>query len=388
MKSFLTKVKNRYTYNKTIEAEFARINIRHIFFGAPVAAMIHAALIVYIGFSKASNDINSLLWKRALLITHSAMLLCMLGCFLLVFYLRSKNDKPLWLAKSLQYFIMTELAAGGIALASIDQLVTTSITPYILICLTLGTFLLIRPLHSFFHYTVSFFAFYIVMASGNLPADTLMSNYINGLAAAILGFLLTAVLWRHNHISFNQRKRIIEQSRELEEANRKLEKMAFYDSLTGLPNRQYFDQVLQKEISLNYRMGFESYLIMLDIDLFKNINDMYGHPIGDRLLIEIGKLLNENIRKYDTLCRLGGEEFLLLLPQTNAEEALSVAEKLRCILESHTFCIRDHILHVTASFGVSRLSYTSDPQVIAQYTQVDNALYLAKQCGRNCVKTA
>ena len=388
MKFLLTKVKVFYNFNKTIEAECARTSTRRIFLGIPVAISIHSAMILVIGLSKISNDASSILWKRSLMITHGTMLLFMLVCFLITYYLQHRNEKPLWLAKFLQYFIMSELAAGGIALAAIDQLVTTNITPYILVSLIAGTLLLIHPLHSLLHYIISFIAFYFVMSGSRLPNDMLLSNLLNGLAVAVLGFLLTFLLWRHNQTNFIQRKRILEQSMELEAANQKLEKLAFFDSLTGLPNRQYFDLALQKEISLNYRMGYDSYLIMLDIDLFKNINDMYGHPIGDALLIEIGKLLSGNIRKYDTLCRLGGEEFLLLLPQTNTEEALSVAEKLRGILESHTFCIKDHILHVTASFGVSQVSYTSDPRIIAQYAQVDNALYLAKQCGRNCVKSA
>lgn len=388
MKFLLAKVRDFYTINRVIETECARINIRRILFGTPVAILIHSVLILVIGLSKISSDGYSILWKRSLMIIHGAMLICMLVCFLIAYYLHRRNDKPLWLAKFLQYFIMSELVTGGISLAAIDQLVTINITPYIIVCLIVGTFLLIRPFHSLIYYIISFIAFYIVMAGSRLPADMLLSNLINGLAVAILGFLLTLIIWRHNNLSLIQRDRIIEQSIALEEANRKLEKMAFFDSLTGLPNRQYFDLELQKEISLNYRMGYDSHLIMLDIDLFKNINDTYGHPIGDALLIEIGKLLSDNIRKYDTLCRLGGEEFLLLLPQTTAEEAFSVAEKLRCIFESHHFCIKDHILHLTASFGVSRLSYTSDPQVIAQYAQVDNALYLAKQCGRNCVKIA
>lgn len=387
MKFIIIKIKQICKSNQSIEAECTRINVRHILIGSPVAASINSLLILSLGFSPTSNNASSLLWKHSLIITHGLMMVCMLICFLIANYIR-KNGENLPLSRFLQLFVMTVICGGGIALASIDQLVTTSITPYILVNLTVGAFLLIRPIISLFYYISSFTIFYFLIALNNLPSDMLLSSRINGIAAAILGFLLTIILWRHNQINITQRKYIIEQSLELEEANRKLEKMAFFDSLTGLPNRQYFDQVLQKEISQNSRMGSESYLIMLDIDLFKSINDMYGHPVGDALLIEIGKLLSDNIRKYDTLCRLGGEEFLLLLPKTTADEALSVAEKLRCLLEQHTFFITDHILHITASFGVARLSYTSDPKVIAQYAKVDNALYLAKQCGRNCVKSA
>ena len=283
---------------------------------------------------------------------------------------------------------MAVLMSGAVVITAVDQLVTTNVTAYILINLAVGAALLVHPVQSFICYAGSYVAFHFIIALGNPALDTLLSNRINGLVSAVLGFLLTFIMWQQNQVRIIQNSRIDEQHKALEDANRKLEKMAFFDSLTGLSNRRYFDQVLQKEVSLSSRMGYDSYLIMLDIDLFKNVNDMYGHPIGDELLIEISKLLSQHIRKYDTLSRLGGEEFLLLLPQSTADEALSVAEKLRCVLETHAFCIKDYIIHTTASFGVARLSHTTDPQLTAHYTKVDKALYLAKQSGRNCIKSA
>jgi diguanylate cyclase (GGDEF)-like protein len=363
------------------------INVRRILFGAPFIACIHAALILMFIFNKADNDAVSLIWRLSLVITHSIMLVLMTIAFIIALYLNRKG-KSGPLARFLQAFVMIAVLSGAIAITAIDQLVTTNVTAYILIQLAVGAALLVHPAHSFVYYFVSYLAYYFFVGLNNPVSDALFSNQINGLASAVLGFLLTYIMWRQNRIRLVQSNRINEQRRELEDANRKLEKMAFFDSLTGLPNRRYFDQVLQKEISLNSRMGYDSYLIMLDVDLFKNINDMYGHPIGDELLIEIGRLLSDNIRKYDTLSRLGGEEFLLLLPQTTADEAFNVAEKLRGVLETHMFCIKDYLIHITASFGVSRLSYVSDPQLFAHYAKVDSALYLAKQSGRNCIKSA
>ena len=387
MKSVWQRMKNYLSPDRGIAVECARINYRRILFGAPFIMAIHAILILVFIFDNVDPDPVSRLWRESLFIIHSIMLLSTLIAFFIAFYLR-KNDGSVKLMQFLQYYVMFIMISGAIGIVTIDQLVTTNITAYTLINLAIGAFLLIQPLRSLLYYTISYAAFYFIIAYSNPAADTLLSNRINALATAALSFVLTLILWRQSKVNVTQRRQIDDQNKALEEANRKLEKMAFVDSLTGLSNRLYFDKILQKEISLNCRKGYDSYLIMLDIDLFKNINDVYGHPIGDALLVEIGKLLLGNIRKYDTLCRLGGEEFLLLLPQTCAEEALAVAEKLRHMMETHAFCIKDHIIHITASFGVSRLSYTSDPHLITQYAQVDNALYIAKQSGRNCVKTA
>ena len=136
------------------------------------------------------------------------------------------------------------------------------------------------------------------------------------------------------------------------------------------------------------RKNYESCLIMLDIDYFKFVNDCHGHPVGDKLLVQISTLLSQNIRKYDTICRLGGEEFLILLPQTDLDEALAVAHKLLNVISSQPFVINDKTVSITTSIGVSRLNKDADASLIEQYTHVDTALYKAKRDGRNCVRTA
>lgn len=387
MSSLWRKIKSIYIASNEIADECAMINARRIMFGAPFVLMIHAALVLLFALNGSYDNAVSQLWRELLIITHSIMFVLVAIAFLIAFYL-TKNSQSTALAKFLQYLVLAVMMCGAVAITAIDQLVTTNVTAYILIDLAVGTALLIHPLQSFFFYAFSYVGFHYLIALNSTSMEALLSNRVNGLASVVLGFLLTLIMWRQTQVRITQNSQLDEQHKELEDANRKLEKMAFFDSLTGLPNRRYFDQVLQKEISMSSRLGYDSYLIMLDIDLFKNINDMYGHPIGDELLVEIGRLLSENIRKYDTLCRLGGEEFLLLLPQTTREEALVVAEKLRYVLEAHAFCIKDYIIHTTASFGVARLSQTTDPQLASHYTKVDNALYLAKQSGRNCIKSA
>lgn len=376
-----------FSIEKNIQDELIAINTRRVLYCAPITAVVNALHVLFFSVFYSTTNTVSLLWRSGLIIAHSSMLLFMVICFILAYYLKDK-PKHRVLKSMLKYLLIAGFALGSIAIVVIDQLVTTNISPFIIISLIVATALLNHPLRSLLYYIITYTTFYFLIGLNYPTAEVLFSNRVNGFAAVAFCFALSVIMWRHYYKSISQTRYIDNQRVMLENANQRLNRMAFYDSLTGLPNRQHFDQVLQKEVSLNSRKGYTSYLIMLDIDLFKNINDMYGHPIGDALLIEIGELLLASIRKYDTLSRLGGEEFLLLLPQTSAEEAVAAAEKLRHVLESHMFCIKDHIIHVTASFGVSRLSYTCDPQLIAQYTEVDNALYQAKQCGRNCVKIA
>jgi diguanylate cyclase (GGDEF)-like protein len=111
----------------------------------------------------------------------------------------------------------------------------------------------------------------------------------------------------------------------------------------------------------------------------------YGHPAGDLVLIQLSQLLKENIRKSDSLCRLGGEEFIILLPDTSEGKAAAVAEKLRQLIENHIFVAGDKPVRISASFGIASLDYSEDPRLINQYSKVDHALYIAKQNGRNQV---
>ena len=167
---------------------------------------------------------------------------------------------------------------------------------------------------------------------------------------------------------------------ERKQTEQKLELLATTDSLTLLYNRRKFDEMLRYEIDRDRRYKNGLSLIMCDIDHFKNINDQYGHHIGDKVLIEFVEKVAKTIRKTDLLARWGGEEFAVLIPGANAEIALSVAEKIRSVIELGNYSIDSK---VTASFGVSVLIDMEDEEGIVK--GADKALYKAKKQGRNCV---
>jgi len=159
------------------------------------------------------------------------------------------------------------------------------------------------------------------------------------------------------------------------------------DGLTGAFNKRTFDEEIRRELHRFYRYTRPLALVMFDIDLFKNVNDTYGHLAGDRVLSEIGELLASIIRREDTLCRYGGEEFALLAPEMGMNEGLALAEQARAAVESHTFTFDGAVIPLTISAGVAVASegLEGPDEFVAE---ADRCLYLAKNNGRNRVEPA
>jgi diguanylate cyclase (GGDEF)-like protein len=175
--------------------------------------------------------------------------------------------------------------------------------------------------------------------------------------------------------------------KDLEKSKQELKILASTDPLTSLYNRRYFAKVSEHILDLSKRDNKNLSLIMLDIDYFKNINDSYGHKTGDNVLVAIAKTLNEQTRKSDIICRFGGEEFIILLPETDLDGAIIIAEKIRLTIENFIFTIdtnSDQMLKYTASFGVTEVNLI-DKKINALVSRADIALYKAKEGGRNRV---
>jgi len=168
--------------------------------------------------------------------------------------------------------------------------------------------------------------------------------------------------------------------RELEE---ELQRVATVDSLTGLYNRRKFEATLDYEVARNKRYPVGLSLILVDIDYFKNVNDTYGHDVGDKVLQDFAGLLKKSIRKTDIAGRWGGEEFMIILPESSASTACAVAEKIRKNIESAAF---DTIGKMTASMGVCLMGGSDEADSLIK--RADIALYEAKRNGRNMVQIA
>ncbi len=172
-------------------------------------------------------------------------------------------------------------------------------------------------------------------------------------------------------------------ARELERINAKLESLTVTDKLTQVTNRLGLEQILAQQMQRYGRDGRAFSLMMIDIDYFKAVNDTYGHLVGDDVLIEIASILRATLRATDYVGRWGGEEFMVVLPDTPHHEALLIAEKMRAAVEAFPF---RHVGHKTISVGVDTVA--PNERIDTLLKRVDDYLYEAKKSGRNRVCSA
>jgi two-component system cell cycle response regulator len=170
-----------------------------------------------------------------------------------------------------------------------------------------------------------------------------------------------------------------------------LAQRAMIDGLTGLWNRTHFDQRMHEEVAAAARYDRPMSLIMMDVDKFKNLNDNHGHPFGDEVLQAVGDVLQDSARTSDWPCRYGGEEFGLILRETDLEGAVIMAERVREEIESLQLRNKAQLVSVTASFGVVSSTLCMNPCDLSSRWMIesaDRALYASKEGGRNRVSTA
>ncbi len=170
------------------------------------------------------------------------------------------------------------------------------------------------------------------------------------------------------------------------ETHSQVQNMAMTDGLTNLLNRRAFSTILTREFKNTERYGTPLCLVMADLDNFKQINDVHGHLIGDRLLKEVATLISRAIRAVDVVARYGGEEFAMILPRTDTEPATILATRIREQVANHVFVVNGAPVRLTLSMGVSRIPHHSVTTPDDLVAAADAALYQAKAKGRNCVE--
>ncbi|MDN3515092.1 MAG: diguanylate cyclase [Candidatus Brocadia sp.] len=186
-------------------------------------------------------------------------------------------------------------------------------------------------------------------------------------------------------VRLNAGRRIVEMNKDLLEARNVLAKKVIYDELTDLHNRHYMREILGKEYARALRHQTDLSCMLLDIDYFKVINDTFGHSFGDLVLREFSDCLKREVRKYDFIFRYGGEEFMILLPNTDVNGARSVAEKIRSTCESKVYKDGINSTIATVSIGVASVKYHQASESKELIAFADKALYRSKSEGRNRV---
>ncbi|WP_070331645.1 diguanylate cyclase RoeA [Pseudomonas aeruginosa] len=381
----LESIQHAIEVNSSLALPIALENLSRLTHLALLTIPFNLIHILVFSLKDFRPDLGHQLWRQEIMYAHGAMALLFGGIGLLALWLRRQPPK-LWRMRLLILLGGAGIIGFGVAIACIDQRITSNITPLLLACFACTMFILIRPAYAVPFYGLAMLAFEVAMDHAQADPQLRLSNQANGLTAFGLGLLLSLILW-HGHVrNLRQQRKLELQRQELEEKNRQLEYLAGHDPLTGLFNRREFDQLVLMELARIARQPQPLSLLMVDLDHFKYINDRYGHPFGDEVIRHAANLLRGNTRSSDSVARLGGEEFLLLLPDTAEQQARSLAEKLRERLEGTPLATQDGVLCLTASFGVASLDGGGQASYEQLYSAADQALYRAKSSGRNRVE--
>ena len=164
----------------------------------------------------------------------------------------------------------------------------------------------------------------------------------------------------------------------------KLEMMATQDKLTGVASRQVFEFYFKQAVARGKRRDESLSLVLLDIDLFKLVNDTYGHEAGDRVLARVAQLIKSHVREEDVVCRWGGEEFLILLSGCNLQHARDITELIRSAVAGLQFHFSNKVVQITVSAGIAEMQ--ADEKLGQVVERADHHLYAAKRAGRNCIQ--
>jgi two-component system, cell cycle response regulator len=223
---------------------------------------------------------------------------------------------------------------------------------------------------------------YVILLTGKAEKE----NVVKGLSAGADDYL-TKPFDRDEFLArVRVGRRSVDLHRQIEAKNRLLEELALTDSLTGLPNRRAIESWSSRQLSGAARHAFAFWMVLIDLDHFKRINDNFGHEAGDVVLKRFGEILRTHTRLSDISGRIGGEEFLFVVTHADKGGVRMVVDRIRQQLAAEKFVFEGQAVNVTASFGIAGFSGKSAPAFEDLLAQADDALYQAKDRGRNRIE--
>lgn len=323
---------------KTIWEDSGYFVLHLLLFALSIIGLVTSNKLIKIDFMK---------WKRA----YSFFIPAILIIYLVLISLLDGLDS-FFIGKISSIFIANLILCGGIFMIKFPKNLFTYAIP----CLC--------------HIVV----FFYLGHEGNV----LYANLINCIVFLLAIMMISTTIFHYQYEGIA--KNII-----LDQTNNQLNYISSHDPLTGLLNRRCFLETI--EMTQEGKLE-QAAVILVDIDYFKTVNDKYGHPVGDMILKEVSSVLMEHIKDEDLAARWGGEEFLLFIHNTSAEEAYSLAEIIRKDIEDMMIKVNDLHIQTTASFGVAPINYENNLIFSSAYKAADLALYSAKDQGRNCVVKA
>jgi diguanylate cyclase (GGDEF)-like protein len=361
------------------------LNLKRAWVIGPVVALLNAVSCILFLVQWLGTDAGEVVrrWSSGLLLAHLGMGLAMGGCGFVAYRLRYAGKTAL--GKTVPMVLLTAGIVFAIIIVSVDQWVTPSITPFLIACTAAGLVMLLRPLTAAWIYLSAYGIFFYALGLTQSHVEVLLSNRINGLVAVVLGWALSVLLWRNFTTITLQHHELERTHTELQHKHKELQRLTRLDGLTGLYNRSTFVELTRQELARARRQGLTTTILLMDLDFFKQVNDTWGHPAGDAVLKNVATIAHNTVRSTDLVGRLGGEEFIILLPNTSLEAGRKLAEKLRANMQNQPTTWEKQAINTTVSIGLASTTASEERDFDHLYTHADKALYSAKQKGRNRV---
>jgi diguanylate cyclase len=375
----LARMRELSAQHDAVAPQMALDNVRRIRFAAVVVVLINLLHVAFFGEAPEATS-RVARWQSGIVTIHLFMAGFALAMGVMA-HIAMQRPEAGWPTLLLPRLGVAGVLAFACAITVVDQLVTASIMPLALGGIGVAMVIFIRPLEAVMWYAGLAVCAMLLLSLTQEQPQILLSNQVNVITLCSLAALLAVLTWRRNSDNLLLQRELLEQQHELQE-------MARVDSLTALCNRREFERLVQQELRRARRSGEQLALVLLDLDRFKQINDRYGHPVGDSVLVHTAAQLRDGVRATDVVARMGGEEFALLLPATSLDAAMALADKLRQQLEQAEVPVIDGVLRCTASFGVVSSADDRLEDFSRLYAAADAALYQAKDAGRNRVCAA
>ncbi|HYE69484.1 MAG TPA: diguanylate cyclase [Anaerovoracaceae bacterium] len=302
--------------------------------------------------------------------------------FIPILYYLQKNVKKVskfWLML-IQTIFLAGILTGGISLSLSEQPSPAAISTYFLAVFTISAFIIMPPRISAVLLLTSNLVFMLLLPQVQVSPAMITTLNINTLSMTAVAWILNQMVSQTKVNSYINEKIIIEKNIELEKKNTELNELTMRDSMTNLLNHKNSLRRLKEEVDRAKRIDYPLSVAMIDLDNFKLVNDTYGHQTGDEVLIRVSQILSESCRTTDVVGRYGGEEFIIIMPDTNDQDAALLLERIKTCIEGTSF--KDGI-RITLSCGISELNGESVHGILKSS---DMMLYEAKKKGKNRVE--
>lgn len=357
-----------------------RLNRRVALMG-PLLVVVHLAHVGVFAFRLGEEPVAG--WASGIFTAHLVMAVVAAGlsagCVRLL-----RRERP-WAFRA-----RSALAIGAAwlyllfsaCIAGVDQAVTSSVTPFVVGSLAVALALPLPASVGAIGHAAALVVFAAMMARAQPDPEIRLSNQVNGLTLSVFAFAMSRVVEGARVREFATRRLIERQQAALEKANEELRRLATQDALTGLANRRHLLARTEQLRAVAARHRRALSVVAFDVDHFKQVNDTYGHAVGDDVLREVAQALRDTLRVTDIAGRMGGEEFVVVLPETPFDGAFEVAERVRQRVERIRLESRPE-LRVTVSAGVADLDTRAPNAIDEGFARADTALYEAKNGGRN-----